>query len=242
MERTPFSEELHPFERSGALKDIFEATKGSNKFIIKKYAHPKEDGKRLIDFGYFKYEIETPKWLGDEPAVGTYQFSINRKKDYELMKRYLGDHMPNTLFVFGEDEEAKPSNFEVQEKIEGKCLGRLSDEEIEKRPEIISQIREIAQKSLDMFNEIGWLPDIHEDILHTDNIICSNDGKLSLVDTDSIFKIPEDLFFKYRNNLSLEPGELNPELLDELKEMGMEERYMGDIKGTYNSIYIAANG
>jgi hypothetical protein len=236
---SPFSE-LSPFERSGALKDIYEATKGGKDYIVKKYAFPSESGKREVKLGSFSYEISSPKWLRDEPPVGSFEFSAKRKNDYQKLKKYYGEMLAETLFVYGEDEEGNRSNFEVQEKIQGKSLANLSAQEMTENTTLQRQVREFARISLEMFQKTGWLPDIHEDVFATDNLILDENNNLKFIDTDSIYKVPPALFQAFKTNLFDDSG-INPELLLRLRRSGQDERYLGDINLTLGSLLEAAN-
>lgn len=236
---SPFSE-LSPFERSGALKDIYEATKNGDDFIVKKYALPTETGKREVKLGNFSYEITSPKWLKDEPPVGSFEFSTKRKKDYEKLKSFYGDIVTDTLFIYGEDEEGNRSNFEVQEKVHGKSLANISASEMASNISLQKQIRDFARKSLEMFRKTGWLPDVHEDVFSTDNLILDENNSLKFIDTDSIYKIPPPSFQEFKRNLFDNNG-LNPTLLLRLRRSGQDERYLGDINLTLGSLLEAAN-
>ncbi len=240
VESSPFSEKLKPYERSGALKDIFEVTKGSDNFIIKKYAHLVPGQKRVVNLGSFSYEIDAPEWLEDEPPVGSFEFSLSRKREYEILRGYMGKYIADTVYIYGEDEMGQKSNFEVQKKVEGRSLSKIGREKILQNSDLMKQIVDFAKKSLRMFEEIGWLPDVHEDIMSTDNLIYSEDNKLICIDTDSVYKLPRDLVEKFRSNLYDRDGALNPELLEELKNRGLDQRYLGDISLTFASIFEIA--
>ena len=237
MNEMPFNN-LQPYERSGALKDIFQIGKRYDDFIVKKYANLEQGEKRVIKCGSLSYEISSPDWLDEEPPVGSLEFSQNRKNDFQKLKEHLGDCVVETVFVYGLDENDQHSNFEIQRKISGKSLGNLTLEERKRAPNLNEQISSFAKKSLDMFRSIGWVPDVHADVFRTDNLIVSPEGSLKLIDTDSIFKLPNDLFMQYKDILIVATG-LNPELLAILRERDMGERYAGDIEATIDSLIAA---
>jgi len=233
----PFAKELKMCERSGAIKDIFEIAKNFKDFIIKKYAKMDKNGKRKVNLGSFSYEISKTFWPDSEPKVDTFEFLQNRKRDYDLLKQYLGEFMTNTLFVFALDEQGEKSCFEIQEKIEGKTLGDLAQAKKEDK-NTKTQIKNFSKKSLEMFSATGWLPDVHGDVFGTDNLILNQNNILKFIDYDAIFKIPVDLFLEFKNNLYDGDG-LNKTLLAKLKERGEDERYLGDIESSINSLFLA---
>jgi hypothetical protein len=176
-------------------------------------------------------------WIEDEPKVDNVQFLQNRKRDYEKLKQYLGDFMVDTLFVFALDEQGRKSCFEIQEKIKGETLGNLKQSEKESG-NIKTQIRNFSEKSLEMFLAIGWLPDVHSNVFETDNLILDQNNNLKFIDYDAIFKISADLFLEFKNNLYDSDG-LNKTLLAKLKERGEDERYLGDVESSINSLFLA---
>jgi len=230
----PFVEQLTPAERSGALKDIFEITKGDDGFTIKKYADLKPGENRIVNLGNFSYEITLYQWPESEPDVGTFEFSQNRKQDYETLKSYLGPQVAETLFVFGEDENGQKANFEVQRKIHGRAIADVSEDEFLENAQATNQLKQFVENSLKMFREIGWLSDVHEDLLANDNLILDEEGNLHLIDTDAVFKIPKDLLHKYKGKLYTNDG-LNPNLYTELKQNQICSRYVSDFAKTVKS-------
>jgi hypothetical protein len=230
MEIPAFRNELREFERSGAIKDVYQSLDGE--FIVKKFVDTSKDEKRTVKLADFSYQITPYSWSENEPDISSPEFARNRKADYEQLRKYLGNLVLETGYLVAEDEKGQSATFEIQEKIEGKTLGQLKSEEVKK---VKNQLGLFAQRSLEMFNSIGWLPDVHEDLGKTDNIIVEASLKIDFIDNDAIYKLPDDLFGKYQDNLYSGQG-INPDLLTELEERGYSSRYASNINQTFLSI------
>lgn len=225
-----FKDGLDRFERSGAIKDIYQNIAGD--LIVKKFVDTKGGGKRVVKLADFSYQITPYSWSEDEPEIGSPEFAKNRQEDYRMLKKYLTDFVLKTNYLVAEDEEGQAATFEVQEKIKGRTLGQIKAGETENYED---QLRLFARRSIEMFEEIGWLPDIHEDLSRTDNIIVDENNQLHFIDNDAIYKIPGRILERYQGNLYDENG-LNPDLLAELKNKGFSSRYADDISQTFNSL------
>lgn len=231
MEKFPaFKNNPEKFNRSGAIKDIYQDVEED--LVIKKFVDVKEGEKRTVKLDNFTYQISPYSWPEDEPDLDSPEFAKNRKLDYEQLRKYLGNFVLETSYLVAEDENGQPATFEVQQKIEGKTLGQLKDFEVDL---LENQLSLFARRSLEMFEEIGWLPDIHEDLGQTDNIIVDSKLKINFIDNDAIYKLPQDLKDRYQDNLHNNNG-INPDLLAELKERGYSSRYASDINQTLLSI------
>lgn len=55
-----------------------------------------------------------------------------------------------------------------------------------------------------------------------------------------MYKLPKDFLEKFRSNLYDRDGVLNPELLEELKNRGLDQRYLNDISLILASIFKIA--
>jgi hypothetical protein len=91
-----------------------------------------------------------------------------RKRDFDLMKRYLGENLLDTHFVIGHSQlDGEQTCIRVQRFIQGWSFSEIKKTGrkylYDKYPEIKSQLEKIVWGSKKIFQEVGFPPDIKFD-------------------------------------------------------------------------------
>lgn len=103
------------------------------------------------------------------------------REHYEVLKKYLSEHIPETLFVL----DSKGNQVVVQEKIEGKPLNRFSWEEIIKNRNLRKNLIEFLEAVFKLQKVTGRLPELFGkkgSPISTDNIVITPRGKVYYID------------------------------------------------------------
>lgn len=82
------------------------------------------------------------------------------KSDYEFFKERLGDHIPETQFVRGTDENGKEANIVRQREIIGQTLAEYPHDLLETNPETLENLIGLYKKLIKMWDEDGRIPDL----------------------------------------------------------------------------------
>lgn len=110
-----------------------------------------------------------------------------------LLRQYLGEYIPPTYLVRGENITGQARLLQVQKLINGTELKHVSWEVIRENPQIITQLVNIMKGALIMFEETRLVPDICRfniwkegfyNVKATRNIIIDTDNKVWLVDSE----------------------------------------------------------
>lgn len=203
----------------GAMKRVLAspAMYHSKDALIKMYREPRNEDQPITTLDNDVGEITIfPTIPGiEEPSLGTRELSEYKAASYRLAKQYLGDFVPDTAFFIARDGEGKLRNWEIQVRVHGPTMleaGNLipymEGGEVVKVLELIGRIEK-------MFLETGHMPDLHSDILQSQNIVVSlEDGGSYLVDTDGQLEVDADVVRLLKGNGdSLMPeGELHPDI------------------------------
>ncbi|OGM13660.1 hypothetical protein A3A76_02820 [Candidatus Woesebacteria bacterium RIFCSPLOWO2_01_FULL_39_23] len=97
----------------------------------------------------------------------TYRKSRNSKEqlaenkaDYEFFKSRLGEYVPETQFLIGQDEKGRRVNIVRQKEIAGRTLLSFTDEEIKENIQLQRNLVVLFERIIKMWEEDGRIPDL----------------------------------------------------------------------------------
>jgi len=185
--------------------------------LIKMYREPRNEDQPITTLDDDVGEITIfPVIPGiEEPPLGTRELSEHRATSYRLAKQYLGDFVPDTAFFIARDGKGKLRNWEIQARVHGRTmleagslLPHMEGGEVTKALELIRRIEK-------MFLETGHMPDLHSDILQSQNVVISlKDGGSYLVDTDGQLEVDAKVVHLLKGNGGslMAEGKLHPDI------------------------------
>lgn len=94
------------------------------------------------------------------PGKKSFQKIKEDKADYEFLKEKLGDFVPQTFFVVGENKKGEKVNLILQKRIKGRKFNEISDDEIENNPKLRTNILNLYSKCIEMWETDGRIPDL----------------------------------------------------------------------------------
>ena len=182
--------------------------------------------------------------LIEEPPLGTQELSESKALSHLIAKRYLKDLVPETAFFIAQDEKGMLRNWEIQTRVYGDTMKEIGS----LLPHMGNLERIEALKLIGlverMFQETGYMPDLHGDILNTANVVVSAEDKKSyLVDTDGQIVVDRDVvdsIKKNRESLIID-GRLHPLVAEWMKKTDSveAERCFGLLQRTIDTLAIA---
>lgn len=136
------------------------------------------------------------------PTKNNLETLAANKADYDFFRERLDEYIPVTQFIRGQNAAGEPVNLVRQKRIRGKTLSEFSREEIMSNDSLRTQLADLFQRCIVMWEKDGRIPDLSPKggPLKTTNIMVEDStGKIYLVDTSAPKKyFSRDAFFIFR--------------------------------------------
>ena len=107
------------------------------------------------------FVIKTPTEKSVEEGRDSLEYLKQTKADYELLKKYVGDFVPDTFFIRANNKESKATNYIVQRRLKGEItpLHELEDNALQDES-IKEQLLAFTRGVLEMDGETEKIPDM----------------------------------------------------------------------------------
>jgi len=107
------------------------------------------------------FVIKTPTRISRFLGKDSPEYLKQTRDDYLLLKKYVPGFVPETVFIRTVDEEEKPTNCIIQQRLKGKMrpLHEVADEEL-RDSEVAKQLLEFVRGVVVMDKATGKIPDM----------------------------------------------------------------------------------
>lgn len=165
---------------------------------------------------------------GIHPDANTLERLKLDKRDYEMFQTYIGNFLPETQHIRGQNAESQPVNIIRQREIKGKPLYEIPDDVLFNDPIVREQLIQLLEGCQRMWHKEGRVPDLYgsKGLLRelnprfARNIMVEDDTKkVWLVDTSAhplVFS--KNAMLHLKPQLALLRGNME-RLLDRLKKL-----------------------